>query len=127
MAYSEGRHRPRTSPRARAVRAARMKIPPHVLRELGTTRGKKSFPVWRTLLAVLVVLAILTPGVAAAVGGIYYTDPAASLRPRLDRVASYHDRAFQTSRIYDRNGVLLYEFVNDGRRDYVPLSRISLL
>ncbi len=127
MAYSEGRHRSHNPNRSSSKRVNRMKIPPHVLRELGTQRGKKSFPVWRTLLAVLAVLMLLTPGVAAAVGGMYYSDTAASLRPRLERVASYHDRAFQTSRIFDRNGTLLYEFVNDGRRDYVPLARISKL
>lgn len=126
MAYSEGRYRNQPS-RQRAGRASRAKVPPHVLRDMGSSRGKASFPIWRSLLVAIVIVGLLTPGVAAAVGGYYYSDTASSLRPRLDRVASYHDRAFQTSRIFDRNGTLLYEFVNDGRRDYVPLSRISPL
>jgi membrane peptidoglycan carboxypeptidase len=125
MAYSERRQRSNGMGRNGARRDDRTRIPPHVLRDLGTPRDKKSFPIWRTLFAVVALIALLVPGVAAAVGGIVYTDTAASLRPRLERVASYHDRAFQTSRIFDRNGVLLYEFVNEGRRDYVPLDRIS--
>lgn len=34
-------------------------------------------------------------------------------------------RLFQTSRIYDRNGELLAELYSEGRRTWVPLSRIS--
>ncbi len=103
----------------------RTRVPPHVLRELGSPRGQ---PPHRGLLAVLLTLAavlVFVPAVAAASGAIVYTTTAASLQPRLDKLASYHERAFQTSRVFDRSGKLLYEFVNAGRRDPVKLDQIA--
>ncbi len=34
-------------------------------------------------------------------------------------------RLFQTTFVYDRNGVLLAELIGDGRREWVPLDRVS--
>ncbi|NJP04309.1 MAG: glycosyl transferase, partial [Chloroflexaceae bacterium] len=50
---------------------------------------------------------------------------AASLKPRLDELQNR--QVFQTSRIFDRNGTLLYEFFDAGRRTKVPLDEISPL
>src|SRR5262245_1888648 len=71
-------------------------------------------------LAVLVAVLIL-----AGIGVAYssYTQLADSLTPRLDKIA--HPETFQTTRIYDRNNVLLYEFVGSGKRTRVPLDKIS--
>ncbi|HZG68706.1 MAG TPA: transglycosylase domain-containing protein [Herpetosiphonaceae bacterium] len=77
------------------------------------------------MLGAVLGLLLLIPGVALGVGGVVYADTAQTLKPRLDTLASYHEQAFQTSRIFDRNGRLLYEFVNAGRRDPVTLDQIS--
>lgn len=96
-----------------------------MLRALGTPREKPRGRVALSLFLGLLAVALLIPTVAAAAGGIYYANVAASLRPRLDQLASYQERAFQQSRIFDRNGKLLYEFVNAGRRDPVKLDQVA--
>ncbi|MFN8566940.1 MAG: transglycosylase domain-containing protein [Kouleothrix sp.] len=45
--------------------------------------------------------------------------PANSLQGRLDTLQKH--QGFQTSRIYDRHGTLLYEFFDAGKRTRVPL------
>ncbi|RRR67943.1 MAG: glycosyl transferase [Candidatus Viridilinea halotolerans] len=54
-----------------------------------------------------------------------YADTTASLTPRL--AALEGRELFQTSRIFDRNGELLYEFFDAGRRTNVPIEQISPL
>lgn len=75
------------------------------------------------VLLALVMLAALIPVGAAAGGGAYYAQTAAELQPRLETLRQY--KPFQTSRILDRNGELLYEFVSNGRRDPVKLDQVS--
>jgi membrane peptidoglycan carboxypeptidase len=77
------------------------------------------------------LLLVLALGLFAAVSGVggmlysAYAGTAASLSPRL---AALEDREiFQTSRIFDRNGELLYEFFDAGRRTNVTLEEISPL
>ncbi|WP_083469867.1 transglycosylase domain-containing protein [Herpetosiphon geysericola] len=72
-----------------------------------------------SLLAVGLVF-IAVAGVAMAVT---YNGIAANLKPRLDQIHTY--TAFQASKIYDRNGTLLYEFVGEGRRTPVNLDEVS--
>ena len=74
------------------------------------------------LLALIGLLALIPAGVAAG-GGAYYARTAAELQPRLETLRAY--KPFQTSRILDRNGELLYELVSNGRRDPVKLDQIS--
>jgi len=74
------------------------------------------------LLALVGLLALIPAGVAAG-GSAYYAQTAAELKPRLETLRPY--KPFQTSRILDRNGELLYEFVSNGRRDPVKLDQIS--
>ena len=52
-----------------------------------------------------------------------YNNIASNLKPRLTTLQSHE--SFQPSRIYDRNGVLLYEFVGEGRRDPITLADVS--
>ncbi len=69
----------------------------------------------------LLVIVVATAGSAFAA----YNSVAASLEPRL---ANLEDRqVFQTSRIFDRNGTLLYEFFDAGRRRAVNLEQVSPL
>ena len=71
-------------------------------------------------LALLFVLLLL-----AGAGSAYaaYSQLASSLQGRLDTLQKHN--SFQTSRIYDRHGTLLYEFFDAGKRTRVPLSQIS--
>jgi peptidoglycan glycosyltransferase len=101
------------------------RIPPQLLRRRGATKKNPRARALGTFVGIVLGLLLLIPGVALGVGGVVYADTAKSLKPRLDKLASYHEQAFQTSRIFDRNGTLLYEFVNAGRRDPVALDQIS--
>jgi membrane peptidoglycan carboxypeptidase len=77
------------------------------------------------LLAVVLV-AIL--GLVSFVGfGLYsaYAQTTATLKPRL--AAINNRELFETSRMVDRNGKLLYEFFNAGKRTSVPIEQISPL
>lgn len=59
------------------------------------------------------------------VGLVIYNSLAEELRQdmaTLESMSGVED--FQTTRIYDRNGILLYEVINEGRRIEVPLDRI---
>ncbi|MFL5803659.1 MAG: transglycosylase domain-containing protein [Roseiflexaceae bacterium] len=71
-------------------------------------------------LAVLIAVLMLT-GVGVVYGA--YNQLALSLKPRLETIKK-HD-SFQTTRLYDRNNVLLYEFVGTGRRTRIPIEQIS--
>ncbi|NTW03102.1 MAG: glycosyl transferase, partial [Oscillochloris sp.] len=77
------------------------------------------------IFAALIVLALLSGGgMFGAAYGIY-AQTAASLKPRL--AALDQRNLFQTSRIYDRNGTLLYEFFDAGKRTNVSFAEISPL
>ncbi|MHB8620011.1 MAG: transglycosylase domain-containing protein, partial [Chloroflexota bacterium] len=70
--------------------------------------------------ALLGVVAFATPFAAAFAAYAYAQNALNSL------TYTSHQRTFQTSRVYDRNGKLLYEFVDPraGRRTQVPLAQI---
>jgi membrane peptidoglycan carboxypeptidase len=76
-------------------------------------------------------LALLLLGLVAATFAVFgaaysaYASTAASLTPRL--AALGERELFQTSRIYDRNGTLLYEFFDAGKRTNVTIDEISPL
>jgi peptidoglycan glycosyltransferase len=73
----------------------------------------------------LVVAALLVVVMLVGAGSAYgaYRQLATSLSGRLDDLKTH--KSFQTTRIYDRNGTLLYEFAAAGRRTRVPLDQIS--
>ena len=79
---------------------------------------------WQFVLIGMFILAGITLAVASF--GVYRYYQVASTLPD---VATLRERAsqFETTRILDRNGNLLYEMLdpNAGRRTYVPLERIS--
>ncbi|NWG21833.1 MAG: transglycosylase domain-containing protein [Chloroflexi bacterium] len=73
-------------------------------------------------LALLLLGAVLALG-AAGMAYSAYSNLADSLAPRL---ASIENRdSFETSRLYDRNGRLLYEFFGAGKRTRVSIDQIS--
>ncbi|HEV2121760.1 MAG TPA: transglycosylase domain-containing protein, partial [Chloroflexota bacterium] len=63
------------------------------------------------------------PSISVATGGALYMRTSTELQPRIDELQAY--KSFQTSRIFDRNGELLYEYVQEGRRDSVTLDQIA--
>jgi peptidoglycan glycosyltransferase len=126
MAIYEGSNRNgRGGPAMRRGNGSGIKAPPHMLRNVRTTSNKPRRGILLAILLSSLAVALLVPTVALGAGVVFYNNTAASLRPRLDQLASYHERAFQTSRIFDRNGTLLYELVNAGRRDPVKLNQIA--
>ena len=78
-----------------------------------------------------ILLTLLIAGLLAIVGGVgigvfgSYNALAESLKPRLAQVATSDN--FETTRIFDRNGALLYEFFDVGRRTSIPYADISPL
>jgi membrane peptidoglycan carboxypeptidase len=97
--------------------------PPFVLRRYAReqVRAKKTGGAAKSLRLIVVVLAVvailapvmmLSAGIAVAAGTYFYY--AGQLEGALDAL---HTRTtFQTTKIYDRNGYLLYEVFNEGRR-----------
>ena len=77
------------------------------------------------LLAALLLVAVIVVAAAGVTAYNAYAATAASLTPRLDALTSH--KAFQTSRIFDRHGTLLYEFFDAGKRTKVELSGVSPL
>lgn len=97
------------------------RVPPHMLRSAAPP-SRRGRVVGLVLLGFALLLA-LVPTAGLAGGGVYYAQTAAELQPRLAKVREY--KPFQTSRIFDRNGTLLYEFVSTGRRDPIKLDQIA--
>ena len=59
--------------------------------------------------------------------GVVYASLAGELQRNLEDLAAiYRRQVFQTTKIYDRNGILLNEVFDEGRRTWVPLSEIPL-
>jgi peptidoglycan glycosyltransferase len=66
---------------------------------------------------------VLVLVVAVGIGFATYNSLTAELIPRLESIKGR--TTFETSRLYDRNGKILYEFFGTGRRTKVPLTSIS--
>jgi peptidoglycan glycosyltransferase len=77
----------------------------------------------RLLLALVVVSVLAVLGGAGSVYG-GYAQLTNSLKPRLDELQTQANK-FQTTRIFDRNGTLLYEFFGAGKRTRIPLDQIA--
>jgi membrane carboxypeptidase/penicillin-binding protein len=75
------------------------------------------------IIGLFVFLALL---IAVASFGLYQYYSLASTLPSADDLSS-HAAQFETTRILDRQGNLLYEILdpNAGRRTYIPLDRVS--
>ena len=86
-------------------------------------KNKKSCLIYSVLGAILIGIIIAIIILSFLI--IQYFRIAADL-PSVDNLADYASK-FETTRIYDRNGNLIYEIIdpNAGRRTYVPLDEIS--
>lgn len=81
----------------------------------GPARALRILLVGLLLLALLAPVLLLSAGAAAAAG--VYTYYAGQLEGKLEELETR--KVFETSKIYDRNGYLLYEFFEEGRRTRV--------
>ena len=98
-------------PRSRRVNAVRRKLPPGLIRPPAPPRKGFGMLFTRLILAAAVLAgALLMTGGGAAYSA--YADLADSLKPRLEQISNHS--SFQTTRIYDRHGTLLYEFFGAG-------------
>jgi peptidoglycan glycosyltransferase len=99
---------------------------PRMLRRTSKKEGGVALPrLVVQALAMLVVLAAILGSVVAFGSYSAYEQVASSLKPRLAELQKRH--VFETSRIYDRHGRLLYEFFGAGKRTRVSLDKISPL
>ena len=109
------------SQRARRQRARR-------LRRAAASGGGPRISLWLLLFAGLFGVMLIATGAAAATGALYgkqkYDEFIAYVAPPDELLASLPRGG---ARIYDRNGVLLYEFVDEfgGLRRPVPIEDIS--
>ncbi|RMD83247.1 MAG: glycosyl transferase, partial [Chloroflexi bacterium] len=114
----------RLSSYQRNGRNGRRHILPRLVRGRPTPRPLLGRWLMNALLAVFGLIAVV---LIALTGFFYnaYIQVAESLRPRL---ALLDNRAlFENSRIFDRNGELLYEFFDTGKRTKVSIDEISPL
>src|SRR3954471_2667149 len=103
-------------------RLPRRRPPPAVIRGAEPPPSRVGRFVVRALLLVTLLATLLLLG---GLGAAYtaYAQLADSLKGRLDTLTK-HD-TFQTTRIFDRHGVLLYEFFGAGKRTNVTLDQID--
>ena len=98
----------------------RQKISPSRPRKKGGCGGC----LWRFLLIGLLVTAFIVFG-GAAFAMNYVSSLSAELQDGITRLAEARERrTFETTRITDRNGELLWEIIGEGRRTAIPLSKI---
>lgn len=118
--YNRDPRRFRQSLAGRAV--PRRRPPPLVIRGAPPAPKRAGKLLGRLVLAMAVLTVLL---LLAGAGSAYaaYAQLANSLEGRLDTLQ--HQQGFQTSRIYDRHGTLLYEFFDAGKRTQVPIGQIS--
>jgi peptidoglycan glycosyltransferase len=104
--------------------AARRRLPPSLVRGAAPPRKGPGPLVARALLALaLLGVLLMFGGAGAAYAG--YAQLANSLEGRLEAIQEH--TSFQTTKIYDRHGTLLYEFFGAGKRTRVPVQEISPL
>ncbi|WP_322822637.1 transglycosylase domain-containing protein [Chloroflexus sp.] len=108
-------------------RNGRRHVPPHLLRGLrGRSTPRSAVSRW-IINALLVGLGLVAVVIVAIAGFAYnaYAQVAESLKPRLALLDNRE--LFENSRIFDRNGELLYEFFDTGKRTKVTIDEISPL
>jgi peptidoglycan glycosyltransferase len=106
--------------------APRRPAHPRLLR--GRVAPQPTLPIGRTLAQLIVAFLIVSTIIGGAVFGVAYSAYAQTADSLAPRLAALDDRElFQTSRIFDRNGELLYEFFDAGKRTKVSIDQISPL
>ncbi|HEX5688908.1 MAG TPA: hypothetical protein VFX76_02850, partial [Roseiflexaceae bacterium] len=110
----------RRAPNGRPIRRSR--IAPLLVRPAAAAPKGAVTLFTRLLLGLVTVFFVLMLTGAGVTYGAY-SQLADSLKVRLTSLDK-HD-SFETTRIYDRNGTLLYEFFGAGKRTRVPLEQIS--
>ncbi len=113
-------HASRTLP-GRRLAASTRRYPIFLMRQRGAEPKKGGAGLRIFILLALLFFISFGSIVGGLVGGffVYARD-----LPSVSNLSSSGDN-FETTRIYDRNGILLAEIFDQGRRTYVPLSKIS--
>jgi peptidoglycan glycosyltransferase len=123
MAYSYDRNDPHARRAHHGRHELRRQLPPSMLRgRQPAVRSRTVSVATRLLVGLVLCVGLLILGGAGAAYSAY-TQLADSLKPRLEKLQN--PQSFQTTRIYDRNNVLLYEFFGAGKRTRVPLDQIA--
>jgi len=101
--------------------------PPHGTRPIGPTRPMGCWALM-VRMAVLALFALLALIIAVVTYGLYQYYAVAATLPSVEDLQT-HAAQFETTRLLDREGNLLYEILdpNAGRRTYVPLEEVSPL
>ncbi|NJK78966.1 MAG: glycosyl transferase, partial [Chloroflexaceae bacterium] len=108
--------------------APRRPLHPGLLRRRRADSKPKDNPAPRIALLVLIgslLTVVSLAGIMGTTAYASYANIATTLEPRLETIEDHE--VFQTSRIFDRNGTLLYEFFDTGRRTQVSLAEVSPL
>src|SRR5262245_60614070 len=127
MAEYNNPHDPHRLRRGRLVRRdldgrRGSRLAPVIVRRQPAPRSRVVPILTRLLFGLAALCAVLlVAGAASAYGA--YNQLAQSLSGRLDNLKTH--KSFQTTRIYDRNGTLLYEFADAGRRTRGPPEPVS--
>jgi 1A family penicillin-binding protein len=91
----------------------------------GRRRRKRRWGCFSTALAIMSMALVAVLGAVGIAGLVIYNSLAGELQQDIATLEAMSGvENFQTSRIYDRDGVLLYEIFSEGRRTEVPLDRI---
>lgn len=115
------------APPADAYQPPDVQLPPQQpatpLHRIRRPRGRWGCVRTALLIGAMALLMVVFTGLLF--GLILYNSLAGELRADMATLESMQGvETFQTSRIYDRDGVLLYELIGEGRRIEVPLDRI---
>ncbi len=77
------------------------------------------------ILGIIALILIVVVGGAAAAGGLVYANWSREIESGIAALDTARDReTFETTRITDRNGELLWEIFGEGKRTAVPLDQI---
>lgn len=88
-------------------------------------RAKKRGCVGRILLLVGVVLGLLLLAVGGIAGTLLYNQLTHEIEQGIQTLETARNRqTFETTRIFDRHGQLLWEFFGEGKRTTIPLNQI---
>lgn len=79
----------------------------------------------RALIGTVLLVGFLTVGVGLVAGTWLYSNFSREIEAGIEKLDSADSReTFETTRIYDRNGELLWEIFGEGKRTTIPLSQM---
>ena len=110
------------SPRRRHSRDAQHALPLSLIRRTALAKAGGTSIFSRLFVGCFSAVAVIVL-ILGIVGFAAYSSLTAELLPRLESIRGR--TTFETSRLLDRNGAVLYEFFGTGRRTKVGLANVS--